>query len=177
VKGNTELHYDPKLDPRATEADVDARLAERLELSSIHDASIDDIDLMAPEIAVGDYLTAGAGAVRFETSIGNGKGSTVMVLGGSDLASVVKALHEPVIDLERLPVAESIRRTIARNPAADGSPATITFKLSLAKHSRSIVVPESDWSAFVAYVETLDAKVSDAVDHSRRVVAAAEKVK
>jgi hypothetical protein len=174
VKGETENHYDAALDPRATEADVSAREAERIELSSTSDCSEETLNEIAPELSVGDYLTNGRDAFRFETSIGNGKGSTVLSLGARDLAGISDALRAPLVDLDRLSPVECIRRTIARNPGADGEGPSITFKVSLAKHSRTVVVPESSWPEFLSYVSTLADRSGDAIAHFRELTRRSE---
>lgn len=168
VMGETQNHYDRKADPRATADDVSTREAERLELATSEGAPTEDeLNEVLPALTVGDYLTDGTAAFRFETSIGNGKGSTVLPLGAADLPSIVGALSAPLVDLDKLSPAECIRRTIARTPATDTEPAVISFKVSLAKHSRTVIVPEDQWPAFLAYVTTLNDRRLDAIAHYR----------
>lgn len=166
IQAETENHYDSKADPKATAEDVSNREAERLRLS-IEGTPEEELP---PEIAIGDFLTNGRQAFRFETSIGNGKGSTVLPLPATDLPNMLAALTEPVSDLDKLPPSECIRRTIAR----DAETGEVTFKVSLAKHSRTVIVPSGEWDNFLAYVTKLSENRDEAVKHYRNATAKEE---
>lgn len=166
VMSNTENHYDPKLDPKATADDVSAREEERIRLSVEGKPE----EELPPELSVGDFTTDGAGSFYFETSIGNGKGSTVLKFSAAELPDIVKALSEPVVDLDKLPAAEVIRRTKARDPETG----EVTFNLSGKKHSRTAIVPGDSWDAFLAYVAKLNDARLNAVAHYRNATAKAE---
>ena len=161
----TKNSYDPKLDPQATEDDVSNREAERLSASQDGFAP-DVIDATWPVLAVGDYLTDGRAAFGYETSAGNGKGSTLVKLPATDLDSISEALDG--IDIDRdiatLSPAECIRRTATR----EGS--EVVFKLSLAKHSRQVAVPVAEWPDFLSYVAKLADSCPNAVAHYRNAV-------
>lgn len=167
VIGAAETGYDPKADPRATEDDVSEREADRLALT-VEDGDPESI----PPLSIGDYLTDGEAAYTVETSVPNGKGSTVLKLAGSELSSVREALEgfNPESDLSKLPPAEAIRRTIGRED--DGS---ITFKVSLAKSTRTVVVPPGEWDNFLEFVANLDDTRADGIEHYRNVTQAAER--
>lgn len=146
----TTTEYDAKSDPRSDGTHTDA---------------------YGEPIVKGEYLTDGVDSVTLKFSVGNGKGSTAVEIPGRQLDEVANVLEGwEVVDLDKLSAAECIRRTIARN-AEDK---TIEFKVSLAKNSRTVVVPEAEWDGFVQFMSEGADSVEDAVAHYRSITAAEE---
>jgi len=114
----------------------------------------------------------GTAAIQYSVSVGSGRGSAKVDLNGSQVPGVVEALKgfDPEADLSGLTPAECIGRTISRN--SDGS---TTFKLSLAKNSRSVKIPKDEWDNFLAYMAEVQGTIPQAVEHYRNVVAQLEK--
>lgn len=122
-------------------------------------------------IPVGTYLTDGSAGLVLSFSVGNGKGSTLVELRGNQLDEVANELAgwEPV-DVDKLSPSECIRRTIARDPETG----EVTFKVSLAKNSRTVTVPGDSWNDFVEFMDTYAGNVGEGVKHYRGVVATIE---
>lgn len=100
----------------------------------------------------------GLEAIEVKLSVGNGKGSSRLDLVATDLRSVNELLCEfdPEVDkLSDLTPAECVSRTIQREEVKD-SEDIVSFKISLAKNSRSIKVPVSEWAAFVEFMGNLE---------------------
>lgn len=119
-------------------------------LSFIASLAEQDVWGLRPELDTttdGKYDHNGVDAMLFELSIGQGKGSTKVQIDGSEFCDVASLLGSFDPDAEEsdeeLSALECIRRTLKR----DGE--NVTFKVSLAKHSRSVSVPVGTWPDFV----------------------------
>lgn len=176
VQSATKVGYDAAHDPRATADDVSAREADRL-VASQNEVPQDEIDEDLPSLAVGDYLTDGREALTFATSVGNGRGSTKVELPATEIGDAYYVLDsfDPDEDLGSLSVAQCIKRTIGVEDV-DGVP-SVTFKVSLAKHARTVIVPLSDWQAFLNYVHVLDGAALSKIAEFREIQAAEEAAK
>jgi len=107
-------------------------------------------------------------AISFSVGTG-GRGNSRLDMSGADVPAVREALEafdvradEP--DYTGLSVAESIERTICRESVKD-SEDVVSFKLSLAAHSRAIRVPLSEWSNFLGFMENVGEWTEAAVSH------------
>lgn len=159
VKSEADFGYDPKLDPRTE--------------------------------GVYDNTPANAGgAVVLALSIGDGgRGSAVLKLPGDHIESVVDVLDNwdpEVVNPENLTPAQIVKRTLRAEyadlpkDAPEGTKPEIVaviFRTSLAKHTREIKIPFSEFDGFRDYLagagktETL----AQTVAHWRDVIAEAEK--
>ena len=115
----------------------------------------------------GEYTTDGAEAILYGVSVGTGRGSAKLELTGDQFPSVADALEafSPDADLSGLSPAECVERTISRDK--DGN---TTFKLSLAKNSRTIKIPAGEWDNFLGYVRACSDSIPAAVAHDRAMV-------
>ena len=106
--------------------------------------SNDDGSSTDPIADDGSFMTDGTAAVRFEASIGEGRGSAKVNIGAADLVEISEYLKswDPNADVESGRPIDVVKSTIA----AEGD--YITFKVSNAKNSRSIKVPVGEWPAF-----------------------------
>lgn len=114
-------------------------------------------------------------AVHFTASVGNGRGSTRLDLTGDQIAPVSGALRgwDLSEDPASLPPAECVRRTIARESGDDGD--VVSFKLSLAKNSRSVRIPVGEWTAFLDFMESVGQWSEAALAHYQAELAKVEK--
>jgi hypothetical protein len=100
----------------------------------------------AAALAAGD----GKGGVRFDVSVGIGKGAT-------------KA------DLSSLTPGEVVARTIK----VEGD--EISFRVTLAKNARTVNVPVKEWASFLEYMGNVQEWTEGAVDHFRSIIASEAK--
>ncbi len=108
----------------------------------------------------GEYTTDGTEALIFELSVGQGRGSSKLEVEGADFEGVVESLSDfdPDAELsEDMKPSEVIKRTIRLSP--DGS--AVQFKISNAKHSRSVTVPRESWTEFVELWKKWQAGIED----------------
>lgn len=181
VKGSSDSNYDAKADHRADEADIKRRdesreefRAECLETERFAESTEAEVnayvDQVLPVLQIGDYLGDGLGALSLSLSLPNGDGKTVMEFRADQVYSILRELinFDESIDLASLPPNECIKRTIVR----DGD--KITFKLSLVKHSRTCVIPVTEWTAFLDLIEALEAAGKGTLDYYRNAVRESE---
>jgi hypothetical protein len=108
----------------------------------------------------------GRGGVRFDVSVGLGKGATKVSLGGNEVGGVLAALRgfDPNADVSSLTPGEIVARTIK----IEGD--DVTFKITLAKNARTVNVPVKEWPSFLEYMGNVSEWTSAAVDHFRSLV-------
>lgn len=116
----------------------------------------------AAALAAGD----GKAGVRFDVSVGIGKGATKVSLGGNDVSGVLSALRgfDPNADLSSLTPGEVVARTIK----VEGE--EISFRVTLAKNARTVNVPVKEWASFLEYMGNVAEWTEGAVDHFRSIV-------
>jgi hypothetical protein len=117
------------------------------------------------------YQTDGSASIHYAVSVGNGRGSSKVELTGDQLAPVADALAawDPEADLSGLTPAECIERTISVDK--DG---VTSFRLSLAKNSRSTRIPAGEWAGYVALMRANADSVPAAVAYYRDQAETAE---
>jgi hypothetical protein len=120
------------------------------------------IECVLPErLAVGN----GRSALKYEVSVGIGRGATRLALGGEEVSDFLSAIRgfNPAVSAEAMTPAEVVRRTIQ----VEGD--EVTFRVSNAKNARQVSVPVKEWSAFVAHMGEVDGWLDGAVAHFRNV--------
>lgn len=121
----------------------------------------------AIECVMPDRLTSGNGrsALRYEVSVGIGRGATRLALGGEEVSGFLAAIRDfnPSANAEAMTPAEVVRRTIA----VEGE--EVTFRVSNAKNARQVSVPIQEWQAFVQHMGEVDGWLDAAVAHFRNV--------
>lgn len=118
-------------------------------------------------------LDAGNGrkGVRFQVSVGDGRGATRVNLTGDQIGGVVEALSAFRLDAgepDNLPPGEVVKRTIKVDKGE------VTFRLTLAKNAREVSIPVNEWASFLDYMSRVDQWTEGAVAHFRSVVEASE---
>jgi hypothetical protein len=121
------------------------------------------------EMVAGHYLAVGDGrkAVRWEVSVGQGRGATRLGLNGDQIRPVIEALRafDTSADPEAMSPAEVVRRTIG----VEGD--SVTFRVTNAKNARTASIPRVEFQAFIAHLEQVDGWVDGAVTHYRSIAA------
>lgn len=122
-----------------------------------------DTDLTAPPE---DVLNS----IGLQASVKTGTASTVFRIDGDKVGSLANVLAEFDLTAEavvdpNMTLEEVVRRTIE----VDKEAGNVSFKLSLAKHSRSVNVPVAEWPQFVAYLQELSPKLVTTVEKARMI--------
>jgi hypothetical protein len=109
-------------------------------------------------------------SIDLKASVKTGTASTVFKVSGDQIGSLAAVLADFNVDAEEvvdpnMTMEETVRRTIQ----VDTESGNVSFKLSLAKHSRSVNVPVAEWPQFVAYLQGLDSKLVSVVERARKV--------
>jgi hypothetical protein len=121
------------------------------------------------EMVSGNLLNVGDGrkAVRWEVSVGQGRGATRLGLNGDQIGDVIASLRS--FDASADPEAMSPAEVVARTIAVEGD--AVTFRVTNAKNARTVSIPRGEFQAFIAHLEQVDGWVDGAVAHYRNVAA------
>lgn len=120
-------------------------------LGSLRDQDVWGLRPALDPVENGLYTTTGIGAMVFDLSVGAGKGSSKILIEATDFIEVTAYLKafDPDQELGEVELSplECVKRTL------EATDTEVSFKVSLAKHSRKVTIPRAQWAGFVALSE------------------------